>query len=295
MSPEQRWNVWGFVLRRHRTAPAAIPSRVGSHDLSAQPGRRCQRRRRLSAQPRHHRRGRGGRRRHQLGPCPRPRQRPQRCFPDRRLRNDPLWIRPMWPDRAEPSPTIGCRPTATRLRATISMPASQRWGRGARRRSRLRLAPAGRRENAVRRAAKHRASTRRPTTRPTSPGGGFGLGFADGGTADRQRSELGARFDARNTLGGVPKAAWRRCAARSHRLGARLGQRSFACGGGSRRCPAPASSSTVRPRRKIPHSLSGGAEVYVTPLASRSAPSSMASSPARSSTYAGTGTVRYSW
>ena len=82
-------------------------------------------RHRLSARARHGGGLRARRRRHQLGPGAGAGRRQERRLPGRRLRRHPLGPWPISPPRS-PSPTTGCRPTASRRSAIASPPTSTR-------------------------------------------------------------------------------------------------------------------------------------------------------------------------
>ena len=119
-------------------------------------------------------------------------------------------------------------------------------------------------------------------------GGGFGLSYAAMNATD-MRSELGGRFDAPTLLYGMPLILRARA-----RLGARLRQQSFAQRSVSIAAGRQASPSTARRSRTNSALTSAGAELFLTPRWTLLAKfdGEFASG---SQTYAGSGTLRYSW
>ena len=187
---EQRWSVWGGGYGgSNRTC--GDPAVVGSHDLSARTAGFAGRPR-LSGHAQH-RRGLCARgRRHQLEPGEWPRRRQERCVPGRGLRRDALGPR-LPGGGASPSPTTGCRPTASPSPATISPPTSTRSASARASRAAIASPPCSAGSRPMRRS-RRRASARRPTARPMSTAAASRSAI-NARTATDTRSEFGARFD----------------------------------------------------------------------------------------------------
>ena len=282
---EQRWSAWGGGLWRQQSHVRRSGGDRQPRSLRADGGVR--RRPRLSPHAQHGRGRRARRRRHQLEPGAGARRRQERCLPGRRLRCDAFGPR-LPGGGASPSPITGCRPTASPSPAITSPPASTR--RASARGWKAAIASPRIFGGIAPYAAIQAQSFRTPTYSETDVnGGGFALGYT-GRTATDTRSELGARFDRLLALNPNAVLALRAPA----RLGARLGERSDAC----RRIPdasrARASSSTARRPAKNSALASAGTELRLANGVSLLGKfdGEFAS---RSSTYAGTGTVRYAW
>ena len=119
-------------------------------------------------------------------------------------------------------------------------------------------------------------------------GGGFGLTYAAMNATD-VRTELGARFDSPTVVDGMPLTS-----SRASCLGARFCQQSIAGRGVPGAAGRRTSSSTVRRFRTNSALTSAGAELFLTPRWTLLAKfdGEFANG---SQTYAGSGTLRYTW
>ena len=279
---QQRWSAWGGSFGGSNTTNGNAA--VGSNTVTARDYG-------FAAGMDYHylARHRGGlcarRRRHQLGPGARPRRRPQRCVPGRRLRHDAgraglcrrgarLHQSLDEHQRASRSAISSTRGSMRRATAAASRPVI--------------ATPHCRQIGVTPYAALQAQSFHTPRYSETDlTGGGFGLTY-NAMSATDTRSELGSRFDDMTMVNGMPlslraRAAWAHDWVTNPALDAvfqALPGASFIVNGAT-----PPKNSAL---------ASAGAELHMTANWSLAAKFD-GEFAAGSQTYAGTGTLRYTW